>query len=121
MSLYIQICIVEGNIELNALFSSLIGIQPFKVNGTWMSSFIINCMVMLISSYGMLAYLSKEFQSYLRGTACETLFGSIISNAKYIKYLYYYKVHSYAFVVFFLLVTGFLLSRASKKSKVKLF
>ena len=118
MCIYIEICTVQGNIELNSIFSFLVGIQPFKVNGTWMTSFLINSIMMLISCFGLINYLTMEFQSYLRGTACERIWKVILSNTKYIKHIYRYKVHSYFFVIFFILVTLFLLALPSKKSKI---
>lgn len=83
-----------------------------------MSSFIINCILMLTSSFGMISYFANNFESWLRETACERMFKVMIGNTKYIKYLYQLNVFSYSLVVFFFFVTGYLLTQPSKKSKI---
>ena len=83
-----------------------------------MSTFLVNCVFLLMASMGMISYLSQNYSSWLRNTAMERLFTVLISHARYLKVLYHYKVFSYGVVFFFFASTGFLLTRPSKKSKV---
>ena len=86
-----------------------------------MSSFLINCMMMLITTFGLLSFLTINFESFLRDTACERLFKLLIKNSKLIKWLYYYKIFCWGTVIAFFLILGYLLTVPSKKSHVRFF
>lgn len=118
MCFYLLICVIMGNIDISGFFTSFIGVQQFKVNGTWMTSFLVNCMMMLVSSFGMLSYITLEFETFLRGSAVEKLWRVVLINVRGIKYIYLYKINSYFFVFWFFLVTAYLLTLSSKKSKI---
>lgn len=118
MSFYMLICIVKGNMMFGSLLSRFFGVHPFKVNGTWMSSFLVNCFLMLITSLGMISFLTLEFETFLRFTACERIFKHLLTNAAIIKYMYAYDLTELGMVAVFFGVTGYLLTVPSKKSKI---
>jgi LMBR1 domain-containing protein 1 len=83
-----------------------------------MSSFLVNCFLMLITSLGLLSFLCNSFESFLRYTACERIYKHLLSNAALIKNIYKYDLIEFGMVGVFLFVTGYLLSVPSKKSKI---
>jgi LMBR1 domain-containing protein 1 len=118
MSFYLLICVIKGNLMLNSTISSAIGIHPFKVNGTWISSFLVNSFFLLSAGFGMLFFLCSNFESFLRSTACDRVIKNIIMNSRYIKYLFIYNVFNYAIVAIFLVILVYLLWIPSKKSHI---
>lgn len=118
MSFYMLICIIKGNMMFGKLLSRFFGVHPFKANGTWMSSFLVNCFLMLITSLGLVSFLALEFESFLRFTACEVIYKHLLTNPATIKYLYQYDVTELGMVGVFFAVTCYLLSVPSKKSKI---
>lgn len=83
-----------------------------------MSSFLVNSFMMLLTSLGLCSYLSQEFETFLRFTACQRIYKYMLSNARLIKYVYQFSLIEFSFIIFFLLVTGYLLSIPSRKSKI---
>lgn len=83
-----------------------------------MSSFLVNCFLMLIASLGLISFLCLEFETFLRFTVCERIYKHMLTNAAFVKYIYAYDLTELGLVVVFLLVTGYLLSVPSKKSKI---
>ena len=75
-------------------------------------------MLMLTSSMGMLAYLVTTYESWLRNTAAERMFKLLISNAKFVRFLYKFKIFSFGTVIMFFVSLSYLLSQPSKKSKI---
>jgi len=73
---------------------------------------------MLTSSMGMLAYLVTTYESWLRNTAAERMFRLLISNARFVRYFYKYKIFSFGTVIVFFGALCYLLSQPSKKSKI---
>jgi hypothetical protein len=118
MSFYMLVCIIKGNMMFGKLLSQFFGVHPFKANGTWMSSFLVNSFLMLIASLGLISFLTLEFESFLRFTACEVIFKHLLTNAATIKYMYAYDLTELGMVVVFVCVTCYLLSIPSKKSKI---
>lgn len=118
MSFYMLVCIIKGNMMLGSLLSRFFGVHPFKANGTWMSSFLVNCFLMLIASLGLISFLCLEFETFLRFTVCERIYKHLLSNAALVKYVYQYDLTELGLVVVFVVVTGYLLSVPSKKSKI---
>jgi LMBR1 domain-containing protein 1 len=118
MSLYMLICIIKGNMIFGSLLSRFFGVHAFKPNGTWMSSFLVNSFMMLITSLGLISFLTLEFESFLRYTVCERIFKHVLTNAAIIKYIYKYDLTEFGLVAVFLVVTVYLLSIPSKKSMI---
>jgi hypothetical protein len=83
-----------------------------------MSAFLVNCMLMLLSSMGMLAYLAANFESWMRNTAAERMFKLLIANARWVRYFYKFKIFSFGTILIFLGSVCYLLSQPSKKSKI---
>lgn len=83
-----------------------------------MSAFLINCMLMLLSSMGMLAYLASNFESWMRNTAAERMFKLLIANARWVRYFYKFKIFSFGIILVFFGSVGYLLSDPSKKSRI---
>lgn len=118
LSSYMLLCIIKGNMMFSALLSRFVGVHPFKVNGTWMSSFLVNSFMMLLTSLGLITFLCREFESFLRFTTCERIFKHLITNARFINIIYRLKVVELGVVGVFLVVTAYLLTVTSKKSKI---
>lgn len=83
-----------------------------------MTSFLVNSILMLVTSLGLISFLTLEFESYLRFTACERIFKHLLTNAAGIKMIYQYDASEFGLVIVFVLVTGYLLSVPSKKSQI---
>jgi hypothetical protein len=83
-----------------------------------MSSFLVNSFMMLLTSLGLITFLCREFESFLRYTACERIFKHLITNARFIKIIYQLKIVELGIVGVFLVVTVYLLTVVSKKSKI---
>lgn len=75
-------------------------------------------MLMLTSSMGMLAYLVTTYESWLRNTAAERMFRLLISNARFVRYFYKFKIFSFGTCLVFFGALAYLLSQPSKKSKI---
>lgn len=83
-----------------------------------MSSFLVNCFLMLLTSLGLISFLTLEFETFLRFTVCERIYKHLLTNAAFIKYIYQYDLTELGMVVVFVCVTTYLLSVPSKKSKI---
>lgn len=73
---------------------------------------------MLLTCLGLLSFLTLEFESFLRYTACERIYKYILANARGVKLLYKYNLNEYALVGMFVIVTAYLLSVPSRKSMI---
>jgi hypothetical protein len=90
----------------------------YRRNGTWMSSFLVNSFTMLLTSLGLISFLTLEFETYLRFTVVERIYRHLLTNAAIVKYVYYYDLTEFGLVIVFLLFTGYLLSIPSQKSRI---
>ena len=83
-----------------------------------MSSFLVNSVTMLLTSLGLISFLTLEFETYLRFTVVERIYRHLLTNAAIVKYVYYYDLTEFGLVIVFLLFTGYLLSIPSQKSRI---
>lgn len=74
--------------------------------------------MMLLTSLGLISFLTLEFESFLRFTVCERLFKHLLTNAALIKYIYKYDLTEFGLITVFFVVTVYLLSIPSKKSMI---
>ena len=120
LSVYIQSAILKGNYVVNTFFSSMFfGVQPFTINGTWMSSFLTNCLFLQTCSMGMLTWLCNYFPNYLRLTEGVQIFKYYMGGLPVIRYLFN-SVH-FVFVgtfVMFIISCIYLLTVPSQKARV---
>jgi hypothetical protein len=83
-----------------------------------MSSFLVNSFTMLLTSLGLISFLTLEFETYLRFTIVERIYRHLLTNAAIVKYVYYYDLTEFGLVIMFLFITGYLLTVPSQKSKI---
>lgn len=83
-----------------------------------MSSFLVNSFMMLLTSLGLISFLTLEFETFLRFTVCERIFKHMLTNAAFVKYIYRYDLTEFGLVAVFFTVTVYLLSVPSKKSMI---
>jgi hypothetical protein len=83
-----------------------------------MSSFLVNCFTMLLTSLGLISFLTLEFETYLRFTVVERVFKHMLTNAAIVKYVYYYDLTEFGLIGMFLIITVYLLSIPSQKSRI---
>ncbi|KAG0579185.1 hypothetical protein M758_4G080600 [Ceratodon purpureus] len=95
---YLLLAVISGEMQLGLNFM-LITIHPMKLNGTLMSSFLVNVGLILVCSISVIQFCSKAFALYAQATAVQEIFGPTLESLRGIKYLFKYNVFQYAFLV----------------------
>jgi len=98
-SFYIVLCVVQGNIDfgLNCLCFKL---HPLMPGETLMSSFLFNAMVLGITSFSVVQFVSQAFQGYAGSDSSATvLFHVSARNMQFFKYFFRNNVFIYILLV----------------------
>jgi len=81
-------------------FVGFFTIHPMKVGLTFMSTFLFNCVVVLVLSVAVVQYCAWAFGMYAEGTVVHSIFATQVSHLKGFGPLYDLKVFQYMFIAF---------------------
>jgi hypothetical protein len=94
-SFYLVLCVIQGNVDfgLNCICFRL---HPLVVGDTMMSSFLFNAMILGITSFSLVQFISQAFQGYAGVDSSSTvLFHVSARNMKGYKYFFQNNVFIY--------------------------
>eukprot|EP00657_Telonema_sp_P-1_P009079 TRINITY_DN3256_c0_g1_i2.p1 TRINITY_DN3256_c0_g1~~TRINITY_DN3256_c0_g1_i2.p1 ORF type:complete len:556 (+),score=154.25 TRINITY_DN3256_c0_g1_i2:141-1808(+) len=97
-SFYLVLCVIQGNVDfgLNLICCKL---HPLVIGETLMSSFLFNAMVLGITSFSIVQFVSQAFQGYAGADSSATvLFHVSARNLKFFKYFFRNNVFIYILV-----------------------
>lgn len=114
---YLLWAVMKGNFKFGLQIPFIFQIHPMRVNGTMMSSFLFNVLLLLITSFAVLQFCTMAFSLYARFTAINTIFNVGVLNLQGIKYFYRY--YYWALLGLALLSLVFLLVFPRRKRKNK--
>jgi len=92
-------CVIKGNFKFGLRIPFFFTIHPMKIGETLMNSFLVNTLLLLLSSITVTQFCSICFSLYNRYTGIDTLFNVGVRNLRYIKYVwnfYYWALISFA-------------------------
>lgn len=64
LSLYLLACILKGNLKFGIRIPFLFKFHPMRVNATWMNSFLVNMLMVLLASCAITQLSSNVFEVY---------------------------------------------------------
>eukprot|EP01064_Diplonema_japonicum_P029203 TRINITY_DN4656_c2_g1_i1.p1 TRINITY_DN4656_c2_g1~~TRINITY_DN4656_c2_g1_i1.p1 ORF type:complete len:525 (+),score=130.35 TRINITY_DN4656_c2_g1_i1:60-1577(+) len=80
---------VKGCFKVGCNFG-IIQIHPMKVNGTLMSSFLFNTLLVLLTSVTVSQFCAMSFRDYAANTVVDSLFSTYVNNLRGIGYVMRY-------------------------------
>lgn len=95
---YLLVAVVKGNVKFGQQFPFFFTIHPMKVNETMMNSFVFNVALVMISSFGIVQFLTMAFQEYTRLTAVQLIFGTQVKYMTFYDIFYVDKVFPIIFI-----------------------
>ena len=98
-SVFAGLAITKGSFLISAMFSSLLGVSPFKKNATWTDSFLFNNNVLLLSFLGMIVFFMRFAPNYFRFLSAELIFNRIITKISICQSLYGFFLFEYLFLL----------------------
>ena len=96
-SFYLIFCVIKGNQALGLNFL-IFTVHPMKLNGTLMSSFLFNTLLIVACSLACIQFCASAFDLYANETAISTLFADEVIHLRGLKYLFEYNVFVYILV-----------------------
>lgn len=115
ISVYLGIAINKAAVKLSGMLGALLDTGPFKLNGTWTDTFLLNNNILLFSFVGMIVYFMMNCPTYFRFLAAQLIFGRIITKIGFVNGIYRFQITDYLFIGFFLI--GIVLCLFSKSGK----
>ncbi len=99
---YVNICVISGYMQMSRRVPRCFSLQQIKKDGTYLDSFLIYCMVLLVNALSYQNLYSIMFSQYLRDTDTQKMF-SLLDQIGIIKTVFRSKMIGYLFVFVFLL------------------
>lgn len=115
ISIYLGIAINKAAVKLSGMLGALLDTGPFKLNGTWTDTFLLNNNILLFSFIGMIVYFMMNCPTYFRFLAAQLIFGRIITKISFVNGIYRFQITDYLFIGFFII--GIILCLFSKSGK----
>eukprot|EP00656_Telonema_subtile_P040987 TRINITY_DN4608_c0_g1_i3.p1 TRINITY_DN4608_c0_g1~~TRINITY_DN4608_c0_g1_i3.p1 ORF type:complete len:571 (+),score=127.21 TRINITY_DN4608_c0_g1_i3:143-1855(+) len=118
-SFYLVLCVIQGNVDfgLNLLCCKL---HPLVLGETLMSSFLFNAMILGITSFSVVQFVSQAFQGYAGSDSSATvLFHVSARNMQFFKYFFRNNVFVYVLLAVAFLNGARLICCAPKANDAK--
>jgi LMBR1 domain-containing protein 1 len=96
--LYLLWCLQKGNFKVGLQIPFLVRLHPMKENETWMNSFLVNIILLLLGSVAVTQFSAQCFQNYARLTEIYSMFGLQINYMRFYTYLYQHRIFPIAFL-----------------------
>lgn len=96
---YLVFCIMKGNVKFGFRFLFLIKIHPMKLGRTYMNSFLFNAALVMCAVVACAHFMTMIFSNYMRLTSGYTIYGVLLTNLRFLRYFWAYKIFLYAILV----------------------
>jgi len=116
--LYLVAMTVHGLFRLG-FFVGVMAIHPMKVGKTFMSTFLFNCILVMIISPAVVQFCAWAFAMYAEGTTVQDIFLGEVQNLRGFRPLYSKSIFQYIYVASLLLGALWLGLTMGGKSKAK--
>lgn len=115
-ALWLMWAVIKGNFTFGLRVPLLFTVHPMKPEGTLMNGFLFNCLLILLSSVGVVQFCADSFDLYLRSTSFNMIFGLAVTNIRTLGW--FYRIYSWAIMAFAVLaIVVFFWTRKKKKVK----
>jgi hypothetical protein len=84
---YLYFCILKGNFKFGLRFM-IMEIHPMKMGGTYVSSFLVNVSLILMTTPALIQFISSAFADYIVLTDVDAIFGQQIKNMRFFSYFF---------------------------------
>lgn len=86
---YLELCVIKGNFKFGIRIPWLFSLHAMKKNATLVSSFLVNCELLLVSSFAVVEFSAKSFSVYARVTSAISIFDVAIYNLRGLKWVWF--------------------------------
>jgi len=87
--MYMELCVMKGNFKFGIRIPWLFQLHPMKKNATLVSSFLVNCELLLVASFAVVEFSAKSFSVYGRVTSAISVFDVAIYNLRGLKWVWF--------------------------------
>ncbi len=99
-SFYLFFCVIKGNFRLGVRFL-VFKIYPMEIGNTLMNAFLLNTLIILLTSIPAVQFCLTAFPVYARFTEANVMFGNQI---KYLTFFRYFYTNNF-FIIFLLCIS----------------
>ena len=87
--IYLEICLLEGIMNIGLKLCTFVNIHPIRLDGTWMNSFLVNLQLAMISSLALLNFIVRYQPKFTNGTTASFYFNYQMNNTNGLEWFYY--------------------------------
>ena len=117
---YLQITVVKGTLVINEFFARFLpGVLPFKNNGTWMISFLVNGLFLQLCTFGLIIYMTQNLPQYTRFTQAQVMFDHMFKGVPFVGLVWNQRCVEFGQAILFILSCIYLLMQPSQKARVQ--
>jgi len=97
LTIHLILCTINGfgNFSKRIPFFTL---APLKLYDTYVGSLLINCFLLLITSFSMNHLILQSFYPFAQGTQISLLFNYIVNNTNLFRFIFNYNIQIYIFL-----------------------
>lgn len=100
--LYLFMCNVNGNFKIGLRFL-IVEVHPMKVGATYMSSFLVNVVLLLLQTPALIYFLAGSFSNTLVLTDIDTQMNNMIRFTTFFEWFFSFNIFLYLLLFFFIL------------------
>ena len=100
LCIYLIICILSSQYKISLMFSSFIVHHPFKINNTWVDTFLVNNNIIILSLVGFICLIYRSCPVF-NYTNTMFFFRDVMINLRLIRMFYRSKIPQFIFLLFF--------------------
>ena len=89
---YVQAALLAGCSKIGLSFLTMIPVAQIRLHATWISSFLINLFLVLVSNHALIHFCAVNLPRFTEGTRARFLFKTMISSTPAFKWAFQYKI-----------------------------